>query len=132
MTASKPKILIIDDDRFLTGIFVPSLKKKGLAVAVANDPLSGLELVKRDPPDLILLDIVMPGMDGYAVLRELKSDAATASIPVVMLSNLTQPEDIERAMAAGASGFLKKQESLPSAVAEKVRQLVKRANPKKI
>ncbi len=124
MPDAKYKVLIIDDDPFVSEIFAPSMKKKGLAVAVASDGLSGLELIKKEPPDIILLDIVMPGMDGYGVLQELKSKPETANIPVIMLSNLAQQEDIERSMSTGADGFLMKHQSLPSEVADKVFQLV--------
>jgi CheY-like chemotaxis protein len=120
MTKTPEQILLVEDDRFLSKAAAVMLRRRGYAVVTANDGEEALQAVRSAPPDLVLLDLIMPKMQGFEVLRALKSDAATRAIPVVVMSNLSQPEDRDRTLAAGASDYLVKAnlslEALASAV----------------
>jgi two-component system, cell cycle response regulator DivK len=80
----------------------------GARAAVAGDGLAVLACVERERPRMILLDLMMPGLDGFEVTRQLKSDPATASIPIVAISALARPDDREAALAAGCDDFVRK------------------------
>jgi CheY-like chemotaxis protein len=80
----------------------------GVRVAVAGDGLSVLAQVERERPQMILLDLMMPGLDGFEVTRHLKADPATASIPIVAVSAMARPDDRETALAAGCDAFVRK------------------------
>lgn len=106
--AKKPKILIVDDDdknlRLMEALLIP----EGYEVIKASDGLEALEKIKEDPPDAVLLDIMMPKMDGYEVARKLKKTVETRQIPVVMVTALQDTDDRVRALEAGADDFLSK------------------------
>ena len=102
------KVLLVEDDRFLRRAAEATLKKGGFAVTVAVDGEEALNVVGTLSPDIILLDLIMPKIQGFEVLRRLKEDPDTRDIPVVVLSNLGQDSDLERARAAGAAGYLVK------------------------
>ena len=88
----------------------------------AFDGEAGVEDAKREQPDLILLDIILPKKDGFAVIQELKQDPATASIPIIVLTNLEDSADIERALGLGATTFLVKTNYRLEEVADKIYQ----------
>lgn len=122
-----PRVLVVDDDTFIAGIYVISLKTAGFAVSTAEDGESGLALTKTEAPDVILLDIVMPGIDGFETLKRLKADAATAGIPVIILTSLAQNEDIDRGLKLGAASYLKKTQTLPLEALAKIKEILKLA-----
>ncbi len=101
----KKKILIVEDDQFLHKILVMKVKAEGLQVISAYDGESALKKVK-EIPDLILLDLILPQMSGFEFLGEIKMDSQLKNIPVIVLSNLGQDEDIERAKSLGAQDYL--------------------------
>jgi len=115
------KVLIIEDDRFLSKIYASKLSKEGIEADFALDGEEGLEKAKAGKPKLILLDLIMPKMDGFAVLEAMAADASLKKIPVIVLSNLGQDEDIERAKKLGAKDFLVKSDSSIQAVVEKIK-----------
>lgn len=90
------KILIIEDDEFLRNLIIRKLAEEGFDVVKADDGEEGLEKARTENPDLILLDLVLPKIDGFKVLNEIKKDPATAPIPVIIISNLDQKEDIKK------------------------------------
>lgn len=100
------KVLITEDDKFLQKILKIKMEKTGFAVTVAEDGEDALNKIKTDLPDVVLLDMVMPKKNGIDVLKELKADGRSKNIPVIMLSNLTQNEDIQNAMKTGASDYI--------------------------
>lgn len=102
------KVLIIDDEPHLVEILANRLKANRYRVVTAVTAHEGLELAGREKPDLILLDILMPDMDGYQVLRKLKEQSETKMIPVVMLTVKKWSEDIQKAMLGGAVDYLVK------------------------
>ena len=101
-------ILLAEDDRILRKAGEVSLRKKGYEVIAAVDGADALAKALEHKPDLVLLDVMMPKMNGFDVLFALKGDARVRDIPVIMLTNLAQPEDIKRAAEAGAHSYLVK------------------------
>ena len=102
------RVLLAEDDRFLRKAAETALKRHGFTVVAAVDGEEALRLARAAPPDLVLLDLIMPRMQGFEVLRALKADPATAPIPVVILSNLGQDGEMKQAMDAGAAGYFVK------------------------
>ena len=125
MADKKAKVLIIDDDEFLAGIYETKLKMENFEVVMAADGEEGLKLAAKHLPDMILLDILMPKLDGFEVLRRLKQDEATKNVPVIMLTNLGQKEDIEKALEHGAADYLIKAHFVPSDAVAKIKQILK-------
>ena len=103
-----PLILIVDDNPENLTV-LGELLQPGHAVRVANSGVRALRLARLQPrPDLILLDVMMPDMDGYDVLRQLRAQAETAAIPVIFLSALSEPADVQRGLRLGAADFVSK------------------------
>ncbi len=120
-----PKILLVEDDTFLVGMYVAKLDKERFETFVANDGVEGVRVAKEKLPDLILLDILLPKMDGWTVLGELKRDQATRAIPVILLTNLGDKKDVERGMALGATDYLVKAHFMPAEVVEKIKKTIR-------
>ncbi|MGH7410587.1 MAG: HD-GYP domain-containing protein [Candidatus Methylomirabilis sp.] len=104
----RPKILVVDDQEANVLLVEATLAPQGYEIIQAPDGKCALDLVAIDPPDLILLDVMMPGMDGYEVCARLKDDERTRLIPVVMLTSLNEMEDKIRGIEVGADDFLSK------------------------
>lgn len=102
------KILFIEDESALQKTIEEALKQENFKVVKALDGEIGLGLAKKELPDLILLDLILPKMDGFEVLKKLKEDAATKGIPVIILTNLEGTQDIEKALSLGATTYLVK------------------------
>jgi len=100
------RILLAEDDRFLRKAAETTLKRNGFEVSTAIDGEDALRSIREEAPDLILLDLIMPKVQGFEVLRSVKADPATAGIPVIILSNLGQDRDVERALEYGAAAYL--------------------------
>lgn len=111
------RVLLVEDDRFLRRAAEAMLRRHGYDVLAAADGEEGLRLALAAPPDVVLLDLVMPRLPGLEVLAALRADARTAHVPVIVLTNLGQDSDIERASRAGATAyFIKANTSLASLV----------------
>jgi len=108
MSSSRQKVLVVDDDPVILKVLGRFLAENGYEVELAHDGSEALEKVRDDPPDLILLDVVMPRMDGIEVCRRLKSQKSTRLIPIVILTGLTDLEDKVRGIEAGADDVLNK------------------------
>lgn len=106
MAASRGCILVAEDDRFLRKAAEAKLRQSGFTVLAAVDGEEALRLARAEAPDLILLDLIMPKLHGFEVLRAVKEDPATSPIPVIVLSNLGQERDVKQAMEAGAVAYL--------------------------
>lgn len=119
------KLLLIDDDPLLVRMYQKKLENDGYEVGVAGDGQEGLEKAVSLGPDLILLDIMMPKMNGYEVLEKLKSQPSTKDIPVVCLTNMgSSAEDSDKAMEKGAVAYLVKAENRPAEVVTKVKEIL--------
>lgn len=114
------KILVAEDDAFLANAYKVKLTKAGYEVVVAADGQEALEALKNFTPDIILLDLIMPIKDGFSTLEELKKLPEFTKIPVLIASNLGQPEDIDRAMKLGAIDFIIKSEMSMESMLEKI------------
>jgi len=99
------KVLIIEDDKFLLKACVIKFKKEGINVITATDGVAGLELAKKEIPVLILLDLLLPRMNGFEFLKKIKSDEQTKDIPVLITSVLGQKTDQEKAISLGAEDY---------------------------
>ena len=114
------KILLVEDDRFLIKAVYTKLTQKGFEVVLANDGDEAISKAKTEKPELVLLDMVLPKKSGFEVLRELKGNPETASIPVFILSNLAQDQDIQEGKALGAEDYIVKSNTSLSAIVDKV------------
>jgi CheY-like chemotaxis protein len=124
MPGEGKKILIVDDDQFITSIYQTKFESEGFAVVTALNGLEGIEVAKAQMPDLILLDILMPKLDGFEALARLKKDPQTKDIPVLMLTSLGQKTDVDRGLEAGAADYLLKTQTLPTDAAKKIRDVL--------
>ena len=124
---SAHNILLVEDDPLMVNLYERALKLIGLQVDIAKDGSEALARVKEVKPSVILLDIMMPGMDGFEVLRHLKADAATYGIPVVILTNLEGQKDVEMAMSLGAIKYIVKSEQEPGEVVRIVQEVLSKS-----
>lgn len=119
------KILVGEDDKNYSNIFRLKLEKEGYIVFIAGNGKEVLEIAKREEPHLILLDIIMPIQNGFDTLKILKSDANLLHIPVIMVSNLGQDEDVKKAQKLGASDYLIKANTSIQEMVERVKNYIK-------
>jgi DNA-binding response OmpR family regulator len=124
MANNKKTILIVEDDTMISAMYQTKLSAEGLEVLVADNGADGLKLAAENKPDLILLDVIMPQMDGFAVLTELKENAKTKKIPVVLLTNLSTEEDQQKGKQLGAAEYIVKSSLTPDQVSDKVKKLL--------
>ena len=108
MSGEKGKILIVDDEESNRSLFTRFLAKNGYAAVEAEDGETALAVVEREKPDAVLLDVMMPKLDGYEVCRRLKGNPKTAHLPVILVTGLTERDDRIKGMEAGADDFLTK------------------------
>jgi DNA-binding response OmpR family regulator len=121
----KIKILIVEDDTMISSMYKTKLIQDGYEAIIAEDGSSGLEMAKKELPQLIMLDVILPQLDGFSVLSELKKDTATKKIPVIMLTNLGTDEDRKKGRELGATDYLVKANFTPTEVSKKVGELLK-------
>lgn len=124
MAQEKPYILIIEDDPYILKMYKLKLELEGFRVDTAVNGKIGVEKFGQESPDLILLDILMPEMDGFEVLEHLKNSKETKNIPVLVLSNLDKEDHINKAMNFGVQGFIIKSQYTPSQVVETIRGVI--------
>lgn len=120
-------ILFIEDESAIQKTFSDALKKEEYEIISALDGEVGLRLAKEKKPDLILLDLVLPKLDGFQVLQSLKSNETTRAIPVIVLTNLEQMEDIQKAIDLGAKTYLVKSNYNLSEVIDMVKKAMEEA-----
>lgn len=120
----KYKILVIEDDTFLADIYATKLKFDGFDAEIANTGEKGVELAKKLRPNIILLDVILPKLDGFGVLEQLKADEITKNIPVIMLTNLNSPEDVEKGLELGAVDYMVKAHFVPAEIVSKVKNIL--------
>jgi DNA-binding response OmpR family regulator len=119
-------ILLVEDDTLLIDIYSTKLKEAGYEVNVVSDGEKVLESVKKHKPALVLLDIVLPELDGWGVLKAIKEDSATKDTKVLVLSNLGQKEEVDKGIKLGAVQYLVKAHHTPSQVVSEVAALLKK------
>src|SRR3990167_7253697 len=121
---TKLKILIVEDDTFLAGIYANKFEREGFEVLLSIDGELGLQSAKKNKPDIILLDVLLPKLDGFEVLEKIKAEAATRAIPVVLLTNLGQKEDVDKGLKLGAADYLIKAHFMPAETVDKVKRVL--------
>ncbi|MFT4175993.1 MAG: response regulator transcription factor [Luteolibacter sp.] len=121
------KILIVEDERDIADLIGFNLQRAGYQVIKAHDGITATEMAMQERPDLMILDIMLPGRDGYAVFRELRRDSRSANIPVIMLTARAQTEDRIQGLEAGADDYLTKPFS-PKELMLRVQAVLKRAD----
>ena len=114
------RILIVEDDKMISTMYETKLKQEGLEVLVAENGSQGLDLAIKEKPDLILLDIILPQLDGFSVLQEVRSK--NKNVPIIMLTNLGTSEDQEKGQRMGATDYWVKASLTPAQVSEKIKK----------
>jgi len=125
MANSKAKILMIEDEKDLAEIYSLQMKMSGIDVTIAPNGVEALSILQKQSFDLVLLDLLMPDVDGFEVLKKIKGDSKLKKNKVYAWSNLTQKKQIDLANKCGADGFLIKSEYTPSSLVAKVNELLK-------
>ncbi len=118
------KILFIEDESALQRTFEEALKDEGFEMISALDGEIGLKMAKEKNPDLILLDLILPKIEGMEVLKKLKEDEKTKDIPVIVLTHLEELEKVEKAMELGAKAYLVKGEYSLNEVVERIKKVL--------
>lgn len=124
MPKEKIKILLVEDDSFLLGMYTTKFELDGFKVIMAEDGEKAIRVALKELPDIILLDIVLPKLSGFEVLKQLKLEPTIAKIPVVILTNLSQRDEIEQGLKMGAKDYLIKAHFMPSEVVEKIKKVL--------
>ena len=124
MADTQPKasysVFLVDDDKFLLDMYTMKFKESGCSINAIADPLMALErLRKGENPNIILLDVVMPSLTGFEFLETVRKEGLAKNAKIIMLTNQGQQEDIDKAMALGASGYIIKASAIPSEVLAK-------------
>jgi DNA-binding response OmpR family regulator len=119
------KILIVEDDSMISSMYKIKIEQAGFEVFVADDGARGLEMAVEKKPDIIFLDVILPQMDGFALLQELKINKLFKDTPVVMLTNLGTSEDKEKGAAYGASDYLVKANLTPADIVDTINKYLK-------
>jgi len=118
------KILVVEDDNFLANVYRIKLKKAGFEITIATDGAEALEKIKSQNFDLIILDLIIPKIDGFGVLTEIRSQEKYKKLPILVASNLGQVEDLNRAMKLGANDFVIKSDTPLNSLIEKIKKLI--------
>jgi two-component system alkaline phosphatase synthesis response regulator PhoP len=117
------KIMVVDDEPYIARVIKFKLEQEGYTVISANDGVTGLERIRQERPDLVLLDVMMPGLNGYEVCQQIKADAELQGIPVIFLTAKGQERDREQGINLGASDYITKPFS-PNRLLELVRSTI--------
>lgn len=120
----KKTVLVVEDDKYLRDVLVEKLMKEEFEVVSAMDGRVALDLTAKKIPDIVVLDIIVPEMNGFDYLEAKAKDKTIAKIPVIILSNLGQKEDVERGLALGAKDYMIKAHFTPNDLIAKVRSLI--------
>jgi len=124
MANKKIKILLVEDDPFLLSMYATKFETENFEVIAAEDGDKGLKLAAQELPNIILLDILLPKKDGFEVLKGLKGNKITHNIPVILLTNLSQKNEIEQGLSMGAEDYLIKAHFMPAEVVEKIKKVL--------
>lgn len=127
MTNTTIKVLLVEDDTMLSDMYTMKFDGEGFEVWKGGNGVEGLKLLaEKGTPDIILLDVIMPQMDGFTMLAKIKENAQWKNVPVILLTNLGQEQDVKKGLAMGASDYLVKANFTPQQVVEKVKALLKK------
>lgn len=122
------KVLIVEDDKFLRELINRKLQSENFETVLAIDGEAGIDLIIKEKPDIVLLDLILPGINGFEVLAKIKENERIKEIPVIIFSNLGQKDDIDKGMNLGAADYLVKAHFTPSEIIEKINQVLSKSN----
>ena len=122
MSEKKKKILLVEDDKMISSMYQTKLEQEGYLVILAENGAAAIDLALAEKPDLILLDIILPQIDGFSVLKQLRAAESTKDIPIVMLTNLGTEEDKAKGEKYGATAYLVKASLTPTQVSGKIKE----------
>ncbi len=125
MNKTDQNILIIEDDKFLRDLIVRKLRREGYKTSEAIDGEDGFKKIKVEKPTLVLLDLILPVIDGFEVLTKMKDSPELSKIPVMVLSNLGQAEDMERVKKFGVVDYIVKAYLTPNEIIERIKSVLK-------
>ena len=120
----KKRVLIIEDDSFLASLLTSALKRADFETSLAIDGEEGLKKLETEIPDIILLDLILPGIGGFEILEKIKKEDKTKKIPVIIISNLGSQEEIQKGLKSGANAYLVKASILPDDVIKKIKEIL--------
>jgi CheY-like chemotaxis protein len=118
------KILLIEDSKVVQQMYRNKLTFENFNVLTADNGMEAIKILSKEKPDIILLDLMMPVMDGYKVLQVIKTDPKLSDIPVLVFSAKGQPEEVEKALNLGAAGYIVKATTKPNDVVEQIRKVL--------
>jgi len=118
------KVLVVEDDRFLRELITQKLTREGYDVSEAVDGEDGVKKAEEKKPDIILMDLILPGIDGFEAITRIKENPEFESTPIIILSNLGQRDDVERGLKLGAVDFLIKAHFTPGEIIEKIQKVL--------
>jgi len=121
--AKKTSVLVVEDDQFITNAYKYKFEEAGFDVKIAYNGEEALDLLKKNIPDVIILDIIMPVKNGFEVLSEIKKDKKLSKIPVIVATNLGQEEHIKKAMDLGANEYIVKSELSLNDLVSKIKSM---------
>jgi two-component system alkaline phosphatase synthesis response regulator PhoP len=119
------KILIVEDDSFLQGLASTKLEKEGFSVSGASNSEEATKILTTDIPDLVLLDLVLPGIDGFGILKNIRESEKTRTLPVIVFSNLSEDKDIKHAKDLGATDYMVKSNFTLDELADRIKEILK-------
>ncbi len=125
MVKNQARILLIEDDPLILDMYKTRLEEEGFTVLATAVGTEGLSLAEKEKPDIILLDIILPELDGFSILNTLKNKNVTKKIPVLLLTNLGQDSDIAKGKTLGAQEYLVKANFTPTQIVEEIKKVLK-------
>ena len=123
------KVLVVEDDQIMASLLTEKLAKIGMEVSFAVNGDACFRELEKSVPDIILLDLILPGTSGFDVLKKIKSDDRTKTTPVIILSNLGSREEIQKGLDIGADAYLIKANVLIDEIVEKIQEVLRKKNP---
>lgn len=123
--SNSQKILIIEDDDFIRKLISQKLEREGYLVNSAIEGVSGLKMIENEKPDLVLLDIILPGIDGFEILRKKQNNEEINDIPVIILSNLGEKKNIALGLELGAKDYIIKAHHTLDEIVQKIKKIIK-------
>lgn len=122
---AKNRILIVEDDQMIASMYKTKFEAEGFECLMASNGAIGLEMAKKEKPDLVMLDVMLPQLDGFSILKEIKSDSKIKKTPVIMLTNLGTEEDKVKGQKMGAADYLVKASLTPAEISKKIKEYLK-------
>ncbi|MEI6288303.1 MAG: response regulator [bacterium] len=124
MKKKQIKVLLVEDDKMIVDMYKMRLEEEGYEIIITDKGSEALEIAKEEKPDVILLDVILPEVDGFTILDKLKSQHVTKDIPVLMLTNLGQEADKDKGREMGADDYFVKSQHTPAEVLAKIKELI--------